>query len=543
MSTEKDPSIQPSSTKPKIFLKVRFEQPGPDELLYRTLEVEPEIIVQLVIREIKQKYGYTDSRQVVFRLYKPPEEKENSDLIDSRPESDIDGGMWLDNKNPLSNYIQPDGYLNTILVFKNCLRPLKVTDIDQTNVKTIPILITGSLDHLMKEIGLRFSISNDLDYGFQIHRDNKQVWLSHDIPLHKQIKSSDPRIIIRKRYFSTDDLRTRDPYGLQLLYLECRQGVVSGFHPTTLDQALRFAALQMQITYRNYDPLEHVAGFFNCPEFLPQQWCETEMIEEDVYKRHRQLKDLSEAQGKYQYVKLLKTFPTYGLHYISVCEKLTNSGTYNHQLCVGVNSESLLCLHPDTKKIISKYSIHLVEEFESNEKKLQWKFGKEFRYFECGSNEAANSIVDMVNRYLKMLNSKRHKTFTHKLVLSPRDQGEKEKIPKNSSSVFSGTDNSLLDMLPEKQKQVRKHWSTPTMGLIESERDSTIGVKMSPPKLSAKIPFSVDERSAVSRTRKENIPKPSVVNPIQKRRSISQDMRQTPAVDRERRSSSLPTTD
>lgn len=534
MSTEsKSPPLQPSK-KPTIFLKVRFERPGPDELLYRTLEVEPTITVTQVIREIKQKYGYTDSRQCIFRMYKPPEEK--SDTMDPRPECDIDGGMWLDGKKSLNEYIQPDGYLNTILEFKNCLRPLKVTDLDESNVKTVPTLITGSLELLMKEISLRFSISNSLvGYGFQICRKGKNIWLSQDIPLHKQIMATDPRIFIRKQYFSNNDLRTRDPYALHLLYLECRQGVVSGFHPTSLDQALRFSALQMQITYGNYDPLEHVAGFFNTSEFLPEQWRETEMIEEDVYKQHRQLKGLNEAQGKYQYVKLLKTFPTYGLHYISVCEKLESSGTYDHQLCVGVNSESLLCLHPDTKKIITKYSIHLVEAFKSDGKKLQWKFGSKFRKFECENEEEAKSIVDMANGYLKILNSKRHKSVIHHgKILTPRGIGDKTEGT-SSTSVFTKSDPDTSNT--QKKIRVRSHtaWSTPA--LVDSVRGSLNEVKIAPKQPSA-LPFSMVVKTGVMEEGVKN---------VTRTRSISQETRQPSVSDHidipEKRSSSLPSTE
>lgn len=44
-------------------------------------------------------------------------------------------------------------------------------------------------------------------------------------------------------------------------FMQARNAVISGVHETTFEQTVQFAALNMQITYGNYDPLIHVAGF------------------------------------------------------------------------------------------------------------------------------------------------------------------------------------------------------------------------------------------------------------------------------------------
>jgi hypothetical protein len=46
-----------------------------------------------------------------------------------------------------------------------------------------------------------------------------------------------------------------------VLLLQCKFAIVSGQYVTTLEQALMFAAWQLQIKDKDYDPLVHVAGF------------------------------------------------------------------------------------------------------------------------------------------------------------------------------------------------------------------------------------------------------------------------------------------
>ena len=75
---------------------------------------------------------------------------------------------------------------------------------------------------------------------------------------------------MRKKFFVTDSfVDIHRSAALHMLYLECKFAVVSGQYLTTLEHALQFAAWQLQIKDKDYDPLVHVAGFLNLAEFLP----------------------------------------------------------------------------------------------------------------------------------------------------------------------------------------------------------------------------------------------------------------------------------
>lgn len=56
----------------------------------------------------------------------------------------------------------------------------------------------------------------------------------------------------RKFFFSDTNVDTRDPVQLNLLYLQCRDGVLNGLHPVSRETAIKLAALQCYIEYGSF---------------------------------------------------------------------------------------------------------------------------------------------------------------------------------------------------------------------------------------------------------------------------------------------------
>lgn len=177
----------------------------------------------------------------------------------------------------------------------------------------------------------------------------------------------------------------------------------------------------------------------------------------------------------------------------------------------------------------------MVEAFKSDGKKLQWKFGSKFRKFECETEEEAKSVVDMANGYLKILNSKRHKSLGHhNVILTPRGVGDKTDGV-SSPSVFNKSDPNTSKK--KKKLRVRSHtaWSSPP---VDSVRGSMNEVKIAPKQPSA-LPFSMVVKTSVIDQGAKNV--------TTRTRSISQETRQTSISDHidipEKRSSSVPSTE
>lgn len=115
---------------------------------------------------------------------------------------------------------------------------------------------------VVRTIASRFLIPDSERYSIQCLYGTQYVWLDSDQTLSSQGLGYIDHVIFRPKFILTDLTSiSSSPYSLHLLYLECKHSVLNGLHALTLPQSLTFAALQMQITYKNYDPLVHVAGF------------------------------------------------------------------------------------------------------------------------------------------------------------------------------------------------------------------------------------------------------------------------------------------
>ena len=92
---------------------------------------------------------------------------------------------------------------------------------------------------------------------------NHQVaWLDHAKTLRQQnIDETSVLILKRKLFFSDKNIDTRDPVQLNLLYVQCRDGILNGTHPINEDEAIKFAAIQSQLKFGNFVESTFKSGF------------------------------------------------------------------------------------------------------------------------------------------------------------------------------------------------------------------------------------------------------------------------------------------
>jgi talin len=86
-------------------------------------------------------------------------------------------------------------------------------------------------------------------------------------------------ILKRKFFFSDKNIDTRDPVQLNLLYVQvnnlvncwfiklfknfffkCRDAIINGTHPITEEEAIKFAAIQCQVKYGDFNESIHKSG-------------------------------------------------------------------------------------------------------------------------------------------------------------------------------------------------------------------------------------------------------------------------------------------
>lgn len=385
-----------------MFLKVKVVDGAEDksDVQYRSLEFSSSTTGKMLVKAFKERYNLSDDEKAwgLFLRNEVPSTPSASSANLGRsweresvlPPPNVrmgSGGKSLPTTTAITNTNPSDGVwldldrtlvsygikIRSIVELRSTLRPLKITDFDnQLFSKTIQITHSSTIKELLDVIAVRFLISNVSSYQLQVIKDGVPLWLDSEAKIFDALQGED-RLILRLRFVSPRELDCADPHFLDMLYVECRTSVIEGSHPTTLQQAVQFAALQMQITHSNYDPLTHVANFLDTKEFLPAEHRQVDLVEEDVYKEHRKLKGLKAREAKMRYAKLLSSLPSFGISYFPAKEKTEKSAHYDHDILVGVNFEFFLCLHPVSKVVLDKYPLKTQElKFDVHERTVEW---------------------------------------------------------------------------------------------------------------------------------------------------------------------------
>lgn len=108
--------------------------------------------------------------------------------------------------------------------------------------------------------------------------------MDHSKTLREQgIDENETLLLRRKFFFSDQNIDARDPVQLNLLYvqvrefllianfggnlnlnivfLQCRDGILDGTHPVAKEEAFKFAGLQCQIQFGDHIDAKHRSGF------------------------------------------------------------------------------------------------------------------------------------------------------------------------------------------------------------------------------------------------------------------------------------------
>lgn len=96
----------------------------------------------------------------------------------------------------------------------------------------------------------------------QLNTEDGVNWVDHSKTLREQgIVETDILLLKRKYFYSDANIDSRDPIQLNLLYQQAREAILNGTHPVRLEDAVQFAAFQVQVQFGDHKELNHKPGF------------------------------------------------------------------------------------------------------------------------------------------------------------------------------------------------------------------------------------------------------------------------------------------
>ncbi|XP_034947623.1 talin-2 isoform X2 [Chelonus insularis] len=364
-------------------------------------------------------------------------------------DEDAKKGVWLEPGRNLDYYILRNGDL---LEYRRKLRTLRVRMLDGT-LKTLLVDDSQPVANLMVVICTKIGITNHDEYSLvrefideetenqkpgnfgtltlkrrkedkgerdakmdqlrkKLKTDDEMNWVDPSKTLREQgIDESETVLLRRKYFFSDQNIDSRDPVQLSLLYVQARDAILDGTHPVTQEKACTFAGIQCQIQFGDHKEDKHKPGFLDLKEFLPQSYVKVKGIEKKVFAEHKKHIGLSELDAKVLYTKTARSLSTYGLTFFLVKEKMVGKNKLVPRL-LGVTKDSVLRLDERTKEILKTWPLTTVRRWGASPNTFTLDFGDYSDQYYSVQTTEAEQIVQLISGYIDII-LKKQKSKEH----------------------------------------------------------------------------------------------------------------------------------
>uniref|UniRef100_A0A8B9CGC6 Talin 1 n=1 Tax=Anser brachyrhynchus TaxID=132585 RepID=A0A8B9CGC6_9AVES len=313
-------------------------------------------------------------------------------------------GIWLEAGKALDYYMLRNG---DTMEYKKKQRPLKIRMLDGT-VKTVMVDDSKTVTDMLMTICARIGITNYDEYSLvreimeekkeevtgtlkkdktllrdekkmeklkqKLHTDDELNWLDHGRTLREQGIDDNETLLLRRKFFYSDqNVDSRDPVQLNLLYVQARDDILNGSHPVSFDKACEFAGYQCQIQFGPHNEQKHKPGFLELKDFLPKEYIK-QKGERKIFMAHKNCGNMSEIEAKVRYVKLARSLKTYGVSFFLVKEKMKGKNKLVPRL-LGITKECVMRVDEKTKEVIQEWSLTNIKRWAASPKSFTLDFG------------------------------------------------------------------------------------------------------------------------------------------------------------------------
>ncbi|XP_072310122.1 talin-1 isoform X2 [Eucyclogobius newberryi] len=350
-------------------------------------------------------------------------------------------GIWLEAGKALDYYMLRNG---DTLEYKKKQRPLKIRMLDGT-VKTVMVDDSKIVSDMLMTICARIGITNYDEYSLvhdiveekkeeitgtlkrdktllrddkkmeklkqKLHTDDELNWLDHGRTLREQGVEETEMLLLRRKFFYSDqNVDSRDPVQLNLLYVQARDDILNGSHPVSFDKACEFAGYQCQIQFGDHNESKHKPGFLDLKEFLPKEYIKHKG-EKKIFQAHKNCQNMTEIEAKVSYVKLARSLKTYGVSFFLVKEKMKGKNKLVPRL-LGITKECVMRVDEKTKEVIQEWNLTNIKRWAASPKSFTLDFGDyQDGYYSVQTTEGeqiAQLIAGYIDIILKKKKSKDH---------------------------------------------------------------------------------------------------------------------------------------
>nr|A0A3G2LGI8.1 RecName: Full=Talin [Oscarella pearsei]AYN71349.1 talin [Oscarella pearsei] len=393
-----------------------------DQNNVKTMQFEPSMIVYDACKMIRERIGEKPAAGQGYGLF----------LANEDPKR----GVWLESGRTLDFYLLKPGDL---LEYKNKMRPLRVRMMDES-LKTVLVDDSFTVDQLVKTVCDRIGITNNEEFSLvcedeeatpkkaappqirnqkkmdelkkKLHTEDDVNWLSHDKTLRSQGISESQVLLLRKKFFFSDqNVDRNDPVQLNQLYAQARDAIVDGTHPCTYEEAINLAALQCQIVLGNHDSGKHKPGYITeeLGSYLPREYVKAKGVERRVFTEHAKFTGLSQLNAKFRYIQVVRSLKTYGVTFFLVKEKMKGKNKLAPRL-LGITRESIMRVDEKTKEVMKTWPLTTVRRWAASPNSFTLDFGDYSESYYSVQTTEGEQISRLIAGYIDIILKKKRAT-------------------------------------------------------------------------------------------------------------------------------------
>ncbi|KAB5565676.1 hypothetical protein PHYPO_G00244310 [Pangasianodon hypophthalmus] len=346
-------------------------------------------------------------------------------------------GIWLESGRTLDYYMLRNG---DVLEYKKKQRPQKIKMLDGA-IKTIMVDDSKTVGELLVTICSRIGITNYEEYSLiqeqgedkkedgmgtlkkertllrderkmeklkaKLHTDDELNWLDHSRTFREQgVEESETLLLRRKFFYSDQNVDSRDPVQLNLLYVQARDDILNGSHPVSFDKACEFGGIQAQIQFGPHVEHKHKPGFLDLKEFLPKEYIKQRGAEKRIFQEHKGCGEMTEIEAKVKYVKLARSLRTYGVSFFLVKEKMKSKNKLVPRL-LGITKESVMRVDERTKDVVQEWPLTTVKRWAASPKSFTLDFGEYQESYYSVQTTEGEQISQLIAGYIDIILKKK----------------------------------------------------------------------------------------------------------------------------------------
>ncbi|KAH9517843.1 Talin-1 [Dermatophagoides farinae] len=356
---------------PKTSLKIHFTGGPESPEIVKKIQLDSSLKVKKAIEEIYSKQNDRRAQMGKSTDYA---------LYFFKEENGIKTGFWLDPERELQYYLLRDDDNVEFRVanyeeYSLCREMENNENFENMNGTMNGVTGTGGGGTLMRNTLRKNKDQKMEQLKRKLKIDDDMNWIDHMKTLDEQDIGPNTTLIFRRKYFYSDqNIDSRDPMQLHLLYVQTRDAIINGTHPVTMEQACEFAGIQCQIDHGDYVETKHKSGFLDLKNYLPRDYGKQKNAEKRIFIEHKNHRGLSNVEAKVRYVTKARLLKTYGVTFFLVKEKMQGKNKLVPRL-LGVTKDSVLRLDEKTKEILKTWPLTTVKRWAPTPNSFTLDFG------------------------------------------------------------------------------------------------------------------------------------------------------------------------